>query len=834
MIPALLLDDTPLGDRLRDLRAMPVDARRTLELAVVAALAQSRDEAAAALDRAAELGAPPGEVAFATAMVALWSGDPVRARVCAEPAPPSTERSIVIAESMLLLGRCSECAAHLADIDDRHPYGRLLRAEAALREMRHEDAFELLDDLPSRGLAGARARRLRAEAWLASSPADPRRARDELSAAAWTLLRIGGLDELGRCYLDMAEVEVATDGSRERAARWLARAHPLLTRAGNRFDLERLRKAFRRHGRRALDRLVDADLERAVEGARARLAHALDLRGAIAASARAGVDRGALEDELAPTLAALSEDQEQLIASLERLLVEHQQSGKLVAITRQLFLLGTDGELDREIPRLALGLGASSATLVQCVGDDCTCVGGTPEEIIPRADIRRALATGNVLHVDVRPDRRLAIVPISASPARALLLRQGGARRSAGDESDERLEVLASVASAAYERARSAQAVHEAAARDAATLDVIHDGILTLDASGALRSMNASAAALLGISREALVGRALGATPGMRALAEAAERGAENEPVSIPRGEVLVRARTYVGGVVVTLQELGRARHLAQKLVGSTARFTFADLVGRDPVLLSAIDDARRVATSDVPILITGETGTGKELLAQAIHNASGRAAHPFVGVNVAAIPRELLESELFGYEPGAFTGARARGQAGRFELADRGTLLLDEIGDMPLDMQAKLLRVLQERVVQPLGSARSLPIRARIIATTHRDLDDGVRDGTFRLDLLHRLRVVHLRLPPLRERRGDVRLLVERQLAAHAQRTGRQVTVAPHVLEALAAHAWPGNVRELANVVEAASTLWPADLETWSDVPAMVKRAEPDAVAPR
>jgi transcriptional regulator with PAS, ATPase and Fis domain len=254
--------------------------------------------------------------------------------------------------------------------------------------------------------------------------------------------------------------------------------------------------------------------------------------------------------------------------------------------------------------------------------------------------------------------------------------------------------------------------------------------------------------------------------------------------------------------------------------VGTATRYTFDHLVGADPAFTGVLEEARRAAGSEVPILICGESGTGKEMLAQAIHAASARASLPFLGVNVTAIPRELLESELFGYEGGTFTGARSSGRAGKFEVAGRGTLLLDEIGDMPLEMQSKLLRVLQERAVQRLGGSRDIPVRARIVATTHRHLAEEVAAGRFRLDLYHRLRVLQLRLPPLRERKGDVPLLVERQLRNHSERMHRRHTIAPHVMAALEAHDWPGNVRELQNVIEGELSLLPPGETTLTRIP--------------
>jgi transcriptional regulator with PAS, ATPase and Fis domain len=227
-----------------------------------------------------------------------------------------------------------------------------------------------------------------------------------------------------------------------------------------------------------------------------------------------------------------------------------------------------------------------------------------------------------------------------------------------------------------------------------------------------------------------------------------------------------------------------------------------------------------------VAILISGETGTGKEILAQAIHNASARAHEPFVGVNVSAIPRELLESELFGYEAGAFTGASIQGHAGKFELAENGTLLLDEIGEMPLEMQAKLLRVLQEKVVQRLGGSRAKAFNARVIASTNRDLEVEVAAGRFRLDLLHRLRVVQVQLPPLRERGGDIRLLIDQQLLLHGKNLDRAIHLAPHVMAAFEGYSWPGNVRELVNMLEGEVSLMPTGNNVIDVVPDVIERS--------
>src|ERR1700745_4220285 len=236
----------------------------------------------------------------------------------------------------------------------------------------------------------------------------------------------------------------------------------------------------------------------------------------------------------------------------------------------------------------------------------------------------------------------------------------------------------------------------------------------------------------------------------------------------------------------------------------------FEPIVGRSAALRRVLRQVEVVAPTDSGVLIQGETGTGKELIAEAIHNRSGRRDRPFIKVNCAAIPSGLLESELFGHEKGAFTGAIMR-KPGRFELADKGTLFLDEVGDIPLELQAKLLRVLQEHEFERLGSTRTQQVDVRVVAATHRDLKQMVAEGTFRSDLYYRLHVFPLSVPPLRERREDIPLLARHFVDKYARRMNRKIeTIPARTMEALADYAWPGNVRELQNFIERAVILSP------------------------
>jgi formate hydrogenlyase transcriptional activator len=234
----------------------------------------------------------------------------------------------------------------------------------------------------------------------------------------------------------------------------------------------------------------------------------------------------------------------------------------------------------------------------------------------------------------------------------------------------------------------------------------------------------------------------------------------------------------------------------------------FEQIIGSSPALESVLAQVERVAPTDSTVLILGETGTGKELIAKAVHNVSARCGKPFVKLNCAAIPFDLLESELFGHERGAFTGAIAQ-KMGRFELADQGTLFLDEIGDIPLALQPKLLRVLQEQEFERLGSGRTHKVNVRLVAATHRDLSEMVNHNQFRSDLYYRLNVFPIELPPLRERREDISPLVLHYVDIFARRMGKRIDEVPaETLSAFENYPWPGNVRELQNLIERAMIL--------------------------
>ena len=300
----------------------------------------------------------------------------------------------------------------------------------------------------------------------------------------------------------------------------------------------------------------------------------------------------------------------------------------------------------------------------------------------------------------------------------------------------------------------------------------------------------------------------------------------ERESVSVPPAAALrsrLRATLPYGvGYEELLAALRDAENISQakdKLPGSVAGSIFRNLVGCSKEMQAVRDLIKQVADTDASVLITGESGTGKEAVASNIHRLSGRRDKPFVPVNCGAIPSELLESELFGHEKGAFTGAISS-RKGRFEIAEGGTLFLDEIGDMPMEMQIKLLRVLQERTFERVGSNKVIRANVRIVAATHQHLEQLVAEGKFRMDLFYRLNVFPIQVEPLRERTGDIPLLLASFNKKREMERLGTLKLSDGALASLAKYYWPGNVRELFNLLERLSILFPRQVVTWSHLP--------------
>lgn len=375
--------------------------------------------------------------------------------------------------------------------------------------------------------------------------------------------------------------------------------------------------------------------------------------------------------------------------------------------------------------------------------------------------------------------------------------------------------------------------------------------LLLLDGAGFVRNANEPCAELLGTSPATLAGRHIREIVGHdRALERLRAGGSAVAAIErVARQQRLLhyvplRVEERLVGILcrVTFREIAELEALAQEVsrqpprrqanlmaadAGVGARYSFNIIIGRSPTIQATKALAMRAATSHANILIVGETGTGKELLAHAVHLASPRARGPFVKLNCASIPADLLEAELFGYDEGAFTGARRQGKPGKFELANHGTLFLDEIGDMPLHMQAKILRVIQEREVDRLGSTRPRLVDVRIVAATNRNLESMVRAAGFREDLYFRLNVISIQVPPLRQRAEDVPDLVRHFLAAGADSFGRPCPkVAGEAMDSLLRYHWPGNVRELQNVAERLVCMVDREVIDASDLPPEIRAA--------
>ena len=345
-----------------------------------------------------------------------------------------------------------------------------------------------------------------------------------------------------------------------------------------------------------------------------------------------------------------------------------------------------------------------------------------------------------------------------------------------------------------------------------AIIEMLDEGVVVLEGDGTIRTLNNKAQAMLDLPPDAVHGNIqdiIFSSDIIRAILSESGQFSDQEAFLQLKGGslncMLSLTRLESGkGRVLTLRETKRIKESAVRVTGAKAVYTFDHIVGNAPATQEVVRMARMAAQSDVTTLILGESGTGKELFAQSIHNGGRRANAPFVVVNCGALPRNLVQSELFGYDEGSFTGASRLGKPGKFELADNGTIFLDEIGEMPLEAQVSLLRLLQNGEVTRVGGKHTRLVNVRVLAATNRNLENAIRQNAFREDLYYRLNVFTLNVPPLRERSSDIALLINHFLDHFVASLGRgPLRVTDRAMDVLLGYPWPGNIRELENVIE-------------------------------
>lgn len=386
-------------------------------------------------------------------------------------------------------------------------------------------------------------------------------------------------------------------------------------------------------------------------------------------------------------------------------------------------------------------------------------------------------------------------------------------------------------------------------------LKMTSDGFIITDTEGNVREINKQYADFFGKSRSEIIGKSiLNIIPNSKMIDIVKHKFSEEDAVhkyidGEAKGNSVIVSRSYVededGNVVAGVDQVKfkvQTLAVAKKLMNEYEELEYYreefqnqnrvdNIIGSDTKFREIVKECLKVAKTDIPVLLTGETGTGKEVMAKALHTNSLRYDKPFVSINCAAIPFELLESELFGYMDGAFTGAKRGGKKGKFQLANGGTIFLDEIGDMPSSMQAKLLRVLQEKEIEPLGSEKSIPLDVRVVAATRQDLEAKMKDGSFREDLYYRLSVFNIHIPPLRERGGDSLELAEFFLDELNHKYKTYKTFSKAVKAYFLKYQWPGNVREVNNVVQSAYAISTENIIDINDIPARMLQQEKPAI---
>lgn len=348
--------------------------------------------------------------------------------------------------------------------------------------------------------------------------------------------------------------------------------------------------------------------------------------------------------------------------------------------------------------------------------------------------------------------------------------------------------------------------------------NIMSDGVIIFSTGGTIELINPAMEHILGKNSEDVIGTSLQDLLAVKPASadeffcqgnsfadiEVFLDGPQGKIHCLASGQVSKDEDGNIDSGMIVLQNMDRINRLVTRFAGARAQYNCCDIIGNSPVLIESINVARMAAMNNSNILLQGDSGTGKEIFAQSIHNASLRRRGPFIAINCGAIPRELVGSELFGYVEGAFTGARRGGSIGKFEMASGGTIFLDEIGDMPFELQVALLRVLQNRRVTRIGDSKEIPVDVRVICATNKDLRSEIENGNFREDLYYRLNVISINIPPLRDRVEDIPLLIKHFLGQLGRKNSNILSILdPEILDKLQSYTWPGNVRELQNVVE-------------------------------
>ncbi len=385
-----------------------------------------------------------------------------------------------------------------------------------------------------------------------------------------------------------------------------------------------------------------------------------------------------------------------------------------------------------------------------------------------------------------------------------------------------------------YEAEKINKAIVEKNKYESAIVETLTDGVLTVDKDGFVTYLNQVGAEILCVNRESSIGKHISNVvdfkPVVLDVLKTGKGYIDKEflltnaaGIKIHFIKTAVPIKDENGNVVTvvdTFRKIKRVNKFLNEMTGAYANFNFEDIIGSSSKLQDCINTAKAAASSLSNVLITGESGTGKELIAHSIHNYSDRRKQPFVSINCGAIPRELLESELFGYEPGSFTGASTKGRIGKFELADGGTIFLDEIGEMPMDMQVKLLRVIQDRKLTRVGGNSIFDLDVRIIAATNKNLLDLCKKGIFREDLYYRINVLHVNLPSLRERKEDIYELIHHFVKKVSNYLNKDVNdISPSAMKKILSYSWPGNIRELENAIERAVNLCNGSIITENEI---------------